>query len=130
MEAHLKGIRGMMLFKVSWEELRHLKAASLPARDSVVVSRKPCGKLQDIVCVLKGQKPQAKHLGAKPVGGIVYVAWECALTFSALWVKKIKVLEKAWGSLTNSLLRNEACLWKASYGMYTAKSTKRASVDV
>lgn len=74
MEAHLKGIRGMMLFKVSWEELQCLKAASLPARDSVVVSRKTCGKLQDVVYVLKRQKPQAKHLRVKPVGGIVYVA--------------------------------------------------------
>lgn len=64
----------MMFFKVSWEELWRLKAASLPAGDSVVFSRNTCGKLQDVVYVLKGQKPQAKHLGAKPVGGIVYVA--------------------------------------------------------
>lgn len=70
--AHLKGIRGMMLFKVSWKELGHVKAAFLPARDSVVISRSSCDKLQDVMCVLKGQKPQAKHLRAKPVGGIVY----------------------------------------------------------
>lgn len=51
-----------------------LKAVSPPARDSVVISVNSCGKLQDVVCVLKGQRPQAKHLGAKPLGGTVYVA--------------------------------------------------------
>lgn len=64
----------MKHFKVSREELQHLKAVSLPARDSLVISVNSCGKLQDVLCVLKGQTPQAKHLGAKPVGGIVYVA--------------------------------------------------------
>lgn len=83
----------MKHFKVSWEELLHLKAVSLPARDSTVISVNSYGKLQGLVCVLKGERTHTKYLGEKPVEGIVYVAWECALTISAQQVKKkIKAL--------------------------------------
>lgn len=120
----------MKNFKTGWEELQHLKAVFLPARDLVVISVNSCGKLEDVAYVPKGQRPQAKYVGGNPMGGIVYVARECALTFSARAVWKNPFPYLTWDSCRNNLFRNETWLWKDSHGMYTAKSCSRVSVGI
>lgn len=51
----------MKYFEVSWGELQHLKAVSMPASYSVVISMNSCGKLQDTVYILKAQRPQEQQ---------------------------------------------------------------------
>lgn len=58
----------MKHFKISWEELQHLKAVFLLARDLVVISVDSCGKLEHVLYLPKGQRPQAKYFGGNPVG--------------------------------------------------------------
>lgn len=120
----------MKHFKIGWEGLHHLKAVFLPTRDLVVISVNSCDKLENVAYIPKGQRPQAKYFGGNLVGGIVYVAWECALTFSAWSVWKTPFPYLTWDSCRNNLCRNELCLWKDTHGMYSAKSCSRLSVSI